>query len=126
MKPGEQGLARIISATRYSWLGMKAAWRHEAAFRQEAFLVVIGLPLAFYLSRDMADFLFLSLPLLLLLLAELVNSAIEAVVDRVGSEYHELSGRAKDMGSAVVFIAIVIVCFSWVTVLGSILGVIWS
>jgi diacylglycerol kinase (ATP) len=126
MKPGEQGISRIVAATRYSLLGIKAAWTHEAAFRQELILLVIGMPLAVYLARDMADFLFLSLPLLLLLLAELTNSAIEAVVDRFGHEHHELSGRAKDMGSAVVFMALVIVCFSWITVVGAILGVLWS
>ncbi len=120
MKPGEQGIPRLISATRYSWLGIQAAWRNEAAFRQEAILTFIGMPLAIYLARDVADFLFLSLPLLLLLLAELANSAIEAIVDRFGGEHHELSGRAKDMGSAVVFMAILIVCLSWITVVGSI------
>lgn len=119
MKPGERGLTRLISATRYSWLGMQAAWRHEAAFRQEVMVATIGIPLALYLARDIADFLFLSLPLLLLILAELANSAIEAVVDRIGNEHHELSGRAKDMGSAVVFMAILIVCLSWITVVGS-------
>ena len=120
MKPGEQGLARIISATRYSWLGIKAAWQHEAAFRQEATIALIGFPLAIWLARDAVEFLLLALPLLLLMLAELVNSAIEAVVDRFGGEHHELSGRAKDMGSAVVFMAIMITCLSWITILGAI------
>ena len=120
MKPGEKGLARMISATRYSWLGIKAAWRHEAAFRQEVTIAVIGLPLAIWLARDGVEFLLLVVPLLLLLLAELVNSAIEAVVDRFGGELHELSGRAKDMGSAAVFIAIVITGLSWDTILGDI------
>ena len=120
MKPGEQGFARVISATRYSWLGIKAAWRHEAAFRQEATLALIGFPLAIWLARDTTEFLFLALPLLLLMLAELVNSALEAVVDRFGGEQHELSGRAKDMGSAVVFMAIMIAGLSWLTILTSI------
>lgn len=120
MKPGEQGLSRIISATRYSWLGIKAAWLHEAAFRQEATIALIGLPLAIWLARDAVEFLLLAVPLLLLILAELVNSAVEAVVDRVGEEQHELSGRAKDMGSAAVFMAIMITCLSWITILCSI------
>lgn len=120
MKPEEQGIARVISATRYSWLGIKSAWRHEAAFRQEAALALIGFPLAIWLARDATEFLFLALPLLLMLLAELVNSAIEAVVDRIGAEQHELSGRAKDMGSAVVFMAIMIAGLSWLTILASI------
>ncbi len=120
MKPGEQGLTRIISATRYSWLGIKAAWHNEAAFRQEAGIALIGLPLAIWLARDGVEFLLLVVPLLLLMLTELVNSAIEAVVDRFGGELHELSGRAKDMGSAAVFMAIVITGLSWVTLLGRI------
>ena len=120
MKPGEQGLTRIISATRYSWLGIKAAWRHEAAFRQELTIAVIGFPLAIWLARDAVEFLLLVVPLLLLMLTELVNSAIEAVVDRFGGELHELSGRAKDMGSAAVFMAIVITGLSWVAILANI------
>ena len=118
MKPGEQGLTRIISATRYSWQGLRAAWKHEAAFRQEASLALIGFPLAYFLARDTNDFLLLTLPLLLLMLAELANSAIEAIVDRLGDEPDELSGRAKDMGSAMVFMAIVMVMLSWGTLLG--------
>ena len=97
MKPGEQGVARIISATRYSWLGLKAAWLHEAAFRQEAGVALIGLPLAIWLARDAVEFLLLVMPLFILMLTELVNSAIEAAIDRFGGEHHELSGRAKDM-----------------------------
>lgn len=118
MKPGEQGLARIILATKYSWLGLKAAWLHEAAFRQEASIALIGMPLALWVARDAVEFLLLVIPLLILMLTELVNSAIEAVVDRFGGEHHELSGRAKDMGSAAVFMAIVLTCLSWITMLG--------
>lgn len=117
MKSGEKGLRRIISATRYSWQGLRAAWRHEAAFRQEAMLAIIGFPLAAYLARDAVDFLLLVVPLLLLMLAELVNSAIEATIDRLGEEPDELSGRAKDMGSAVVFMAILIAGLSWCTLI---------
>jgi|TARA_B110000967_G_scaffold177147_1_gene191084 diacylglycerol kinase (ATP) len=120
MKPGEQGVARIISATRYSWLGLKAAWLHEAAFRQEAGVALIGLPLAIWLARDAVEFLLLVMPLFILMLTELVNSAIEAAIDRFGGEHHELSGRAKDMGSAAVFMAIMLTCLSWITVIGDI------
>ena len=120
MKPGEQGAARIISATRYSWLGLKAAWLHEAAFRQEAGVALIGLPLAIWLARDAVEFLLLVMPLFILMLTELVNSAIEAAIDRFGGEHHELSGRAKDMGSAAVFMAIMLTCLSWITVIGDI------
>ncbi|MBA6413677.1 diacylglycerol kinase [Parahaliea sp. F7430] len=120
MKPGEQGIARLISATRYSWLGFKAAWKYEAAFRQELILTAIGVPLAIFLARDLSEFLFLVASLLLVLIVELANSAIEALVDRVGDEYHELSGRAKDLGSAMVFVALVSAALTWLTVLLSI------
>ena len=120
MKPGKTGIARILDATKYSWLGFCAAFKHESAFRQELALAAIGIPLAAWLAQDATQFLFLSVPLLLLLLAELANSAIEAVVDRIGSEHHELSGRAKDMGSATVFMALTIVTLCWVTILGGI------
>ncbi len=118
MKPGKTGIARIVDATKYSWLGFCAVFKHEAAFRQELAMAVVGIPLAAWLARDGSQFLFLSVPLLLLLLVELANSAIEAVVDRIGSEHHELSGRAKDMGSATVFMALTIVTVCWVTILG--------
>jgi diacylglycerol kinase (ATP) len=117
MKPGKKGIERIIDATKYSLQGFRAAYLHEAAFRQELACVVTGIPLAVFLSNDSIQFLLLVLPLLLLVLVELANSAIEAIVDRVGSERHELSGRAKDMGSAMVFMAILMVIVSWSTVL---------
>jgi diacylglycerol kinase (ATP) len=117
MKPGKKGIERIIDATKYSLQGFRAAYIHEAAFRQELTCVVTGIPLAVLLSNDSIQFLLLMLPLLLLVLVELANSAIEAIVDRVGSERHELSGRAKDMGSAMVFMAILMVIVSWSTVL---------
>lgn len=113
MKPGKTGFSRLIDATRYSMQGMKAAWRNEAAFRQELVSVVILLPVAALLARNITQFLLLTVPLFILLIAELVNSAFEAVVDRIGDEHHELSGRAKDMGSAVVFIALLLCFTSW-------------
>ncbi len=116
MKPTERGLAHMRLATHYSYRGIKSAWRHEESFRQEVLVVLLGLPLAGWLARDTVDFLLLALPLLLLMCAELANSAIEAAVDRIGEEYHELSGRAKDMGSAAVFMAIVMVALSWTSV----------
>lgn len=120
MKPTERGFAHLRLATQYSVRGLRAAWQHEESFRQEVLLSMLGLPLALWLSRDMTDFLILVCSLLLLLLAELANSAIEAVVDRVGEEHHELSGRAKDLGSAMVFMAILIVLLCWGGVLVSI------
>ena len=116
MKPTERGFAHMRLATQYSYRGIRSAWRNEESVRQEVLVVMVGLPLAVWLARDTVDFLLLALPLLLLMCAELANSAIEATVDRVGEEYHELSGRAKDMGSAAVFMAITIVILSWTTV----------
>ena len=117
MKPGKTGVARIIDATRYSWFGIKAAFQHEAAFRQELTLAIIGTLLACVVADNPVEFLLLVLPLLLLLAVELLNSAIEAVVDRIGEEHHELSGRAKDMGSAAVFTASGIALTSWAVIL---------
>jgi len=119
MKPGKTGFARVIDATKYSWQGFCAAFKHEAAFRQELAVTAIGIPLALWVANDELQFLFLSVPLLLLLLVELVNSAIESAIDRIGSEHHELSGRAKDMGSATVFLASSIVTLCWITIIGA-------
>lgn len=116
-KPGKTGIARIIAATNYSWLGLKAAWKYEAAFRQELILAVLGVPLAWYLAGSKSEFLWLILPLFILVIAELVNSAIEAVVDRISDEHHELSGRAKDMGSAIVFVSICLLVTIWTVIL---------
>ena len=126
MKPGEKGVARLISATGYSLAGMRAAWKHEAAFRQDVIIAAVGLPLAVLLARDGVEFLLLALPLLLLVLVELANSAIEAVVDRIGDELHPLSKRAKDMGSAMVFTAIAMSGLSWVVVVAAYLGAPWG
>jgi diacylglycerol kinase (ATP) len=116
-KPGKTGITRIINATGYSWLGLKAAWKHEAAFRQELMLALVGVPLAFYLAKNTFELLWLVLPLFILVMAELINSSIEAVVDRISDEHHELSGRAKDIGSALVFVALLLLASIWGIVL---------
>jgi diacylglycerol kinase (ATP) len=120
MKPTARGFSHLLLATRYSMQGLRSAWRHEESFRQEALIALLGLPLALLLARDTVDFLLLALPLLLLMLAELGNSAIEAIVDRMEEGYDELLGRAKDLGSAMVFMAIMMVGLSWSTVLLSV------
>ena len=107
------GLRRVLKAARCSWLGLKAAWQHEAAFRQELVLCVLLAPLALWLGESGIERALLLLSLLLVLLVEILNSAVEAVVDRVGTEYHELSGRAKDLGSAAVFLALLQVPVIW-------------
>jgi diacylglycerol kinase (ATP) len=88
----------VAFVTRYSYLGIRSAWEHEAAFRQEFGLAVILFPLPIWLARNGTELLLLSIPVLLLIMVELLNSVIEAVVDRIGDELHVLSGRAKDMG----------------------------
>jgi diacylglycerol kinase (ATP) len=114
---GNTGLNRILKATVYSWQGLKASYKNEEAFRQELMLAVVLIPLGLYLGEGGVEKVLLVVSVLLLLLVEVLNSAIEAVVDRFGGEQHELSGRAKDMGSAAVFIAIGIVVVTWALVL---------
>jgi diacylglycerol kinase (ATP) len=114
---GPQGIERLIRATGYSWAGIKAAYRHEQAFRQEIYLFIIGAPLAVYFGETGVERALLLGSLFIVLIAELGNSAIEAVVDRFGGERHELSGRAKDIGSAAVLIALINVVCVWMLVL---------
>ena len=112
-KPGATGLTRIFNAFGYSMKGMRAALQHESAFRQEAALFVVLLPAGIWLGQGWLQYILLIGSLLLVLIVELLNSAIEAVVDRIGDEHHELAGRAKDMGSAAVFISLANVVFIW-------------
>ncbi len=116
-KTGATGLTRIINAAGYSWLGFKAAYANEAAFRQELWLVIGLTPVAIIYGADSSEKAILIASLVFILLVEILNSAIEAVVDRFGDEIHPLSGRAKDMGSAAVFLAFVIAGLVWFSVL---------
>ena len=111
------GLKRIVKATVYSWQGFSAAYQHEEAFRQELLLALILLPVGFMLGDNGVEKALLIGTVILLPLVEILNSALEAVVDRFGGEFHELSGRAKDMGSAAVFLAIVLMLVTWTLVL---------
>ena len=112
-----RGLSRILEATRYSWQGLRAAYHHEEAFRQETWLCLLLIPLGLYLGDGGVEKALLVASVLLLPLVEVLNSALEALVDRVGEERHELSGRAKDMGSAAVALAILILAVTWLLVL---------
>jgi len=112
-KPGRKGVQRIFWATYYSYRGIRSAIQHEAAFRQEFALMLVLIPLAFWLGETVEQQILLIGPCLLVVVVELINSAIEAVVDRIGSERHVLSGQAKDMGSAAVFFCLVLVVISW-------------
>ena len=117
MKPGKTGIARIIDAAGYSMQGLKATYQHEAAFRQELFLLVILLPCAVYLAQNTFESAVLIGSLFMVLVAEILNSAIEAIVDLASPEKHELAGRAKDMGSAAVFLAMLNVAITWLLIL---------
>ena len=110
---GNTGLKRILLAAGYSAKGLRAAFIHEAAFRQELLLFAILIPLACWLNVEATQRLLMISSLFLVLIVELLNSAIEAVVDRIGAEQHELSGRAKDIGSAAVLIALLLSTYIW-------------
>ncbi|TFW13214.1 diacylglycerol kinase [Massilia arenosa] len=113
----KSGLRRIFSAMSYSLDGFKAAWLHEHAFRQELVVVVIGTVVALGLAISPFEKLVLIVALLFVLIVELINSAIEAIVDRISLERHPLSKRAKDLGSAAVMLAFIIAALTWATVL---------
>lgn len=113
------GLTRIIKAAGYSWKGFRAAWINEAAFRQEGVAAIVAVAVACWLDVDAITRVLLIGSVLLVMIVEILNSAIEAVVDRIGSDFHELSGRAKDMGSAAVLLAIIIALITWGTLLWS-------
>jgi diacylglycerol kinase (ATP) len=115
--PGNTGFRRLIRAAGYSLQGLAATFRHETAFRQEVALTVMLVPLALWLGKTGLEQALLIAVWMLVLLFELINSAIEAVVDRIGSEQHVLSGRAKDIGSAAVLVAIINAVIVWLLVL---------
>ena len=114
---GGSELTRIRNATRFSWMGLKAAYANEAAFRTEIRLALLLVPVGLFLGNGGAEKALLVSVVLLVLIVELLNSAVESVVDRVGDEIHELSGRVKDIGSAAVFVALAIVILVWCVVL---------
>lgn len=107
------GIKRFYFATKYSMQGIKAAWKEEPAFRYEVSALVVMLPAAFWLAQSGLQLALLLSCCFLVLAFEIVNSAIEAVVDRWGPEYHELAGRAKDMGSAAVFMMLNMTWVVW-------------
>jgi len=112
-KPDNTGIRRILRATKFSAQGLAQAWQHEAAFRQELVLVLLLSPVAVWLGQTALERAVLIGCCLIVLIVELINSAIEAAIDRHGDEHHELSGRAKDMGSAAVFVSLVLVSVVW-------------
>lgn len=110
---GKQGLERLIAATSNSFRGLQQAWRNEAAFRQECFLLCLFVPAAFWLGKGATEIALLLMSCLIVLITELLNTAVEVVVNRVSLERHELSGRAKDIASAAVFLSLAQVVLVW-------------
>jgi diacylglycerol kinase (ATP) len=118
-KTGLLGLLyrRTISAAENSFKGLKDSFVYEEAFRVEVFLCLILIPMAFYVAVDYLQLILLILSVLLVMIVELLNTGIEIVVDRIGLEFNELSGRAKDVGSAAVFLSMVVFAVVWGTIL---------
>jgi diacylglycerol kinase (ATP) len=112
-KPENTGFKRIVNATFFSFAGLRAAWRDEAAFRQECALAIVLTPAAFWLGDTAVERSLLIGTCWLVLIVELLNSAVEAVVDRVGTDHHKLSGQAKDLGSAGVFVSLALTVVVW-------------
>ncbi|GAB2501564.1 diacylglycerol kinase [Lysobacter humi (ex Lee et al. 2017)] len=109
---------RILKAARWSLQGLAAAWRHESSFRLEVWLFVVLAPLAWWLGASAVERVLLIGSMLLVMAVELLNSSVEAVIERYGAEFHELAGRAKDMGSAAVFVTMLVVVLTWGALLG--------
>lgn len=116
-KPNRKGLARIVAATQYSLRGLQAAYRNEEAIRQELWAGIVIVPLAFLIADSGVELALLLGSAILIFLMELVNSAIESVVDRISLEHHPLSGQAKDIGSALVMVALIIFATVWLAIL---------
>jgi diacylglycerol kinase (ATP) len=112
-KQSNTGLVHLLNATRFTWQGLKAAFQHESAFRQELACAVILVPAAFVVGADLLETALLILVLLFVLVTELLNSGLEAIVDKTTPERNELAGKAKDLGSAAVFMALMAVVVTW-------------
>ena len=116
-RPKPRGVTRVLRAARTSWLGLVGCFRAEAAFRQELALAVVVIPLGLWLGHTGVERALLVAPMLLVLIVELLNSAIEATVDRIGPERHPLAGLAKDTGSAAVLMSFILLAAVWLLVL---------
>ncbi len=117
MNKPNRGPMRAILAAKYSWMGLKSAFKYEEAFRQELFLALVLIPLVFFLPVSVNEGLAMIAITVLVLIVELLNSSVEAVVDRIGLEQHELAGRAKDMGSAAVMLTLLLWVLIWAGIL---------
>ena len=112
-----RGIRRLLNAFRYSMKGFRACFKHEEAFRQEVYASIVFIPLGFWLGDNGIERALLVGSWLIVPLTELLNSAVEAAIDRIGPEKHKLSGRAKDIGSAAVFFSLVLAAVVWLLVL---------
>nr|WP_193553281.1 diacylglycerol kinase [Candidatus Schmidhempelia bombi] len=110
------GLTRIIKAIKYSFQGLKAAFKYEIAFKQECYVFIATLLIITLIEFSLYERILLIISIGFVMVIELINSAIEAVVDRISKEHHELSGRAKDLGSAAVFLSILIASLLWLII----------
>ena len=110
---GRTGLSRVLHATGHSAAGLRAAYRNESAFRQELWLAVVMIPASFWLGRNWIEVALLAATVLIVLIVELLNSGIEAAIDRISFDHHELSGRAKDYASAAVMLSLVLCAAVW-------------
>lgn len=113
MAAENRGVTRFVQAAKFSWQGLRAAYKYEEAFRQEVWLTLILTPIALLIASNAIELSLLLGSLVLVLIVELLNSGLEAVVDRIGPEQHELSGRAKDIGAAAVMLALLNVVIIW-------------
>lgn len=111
------GIERVLHASRYSLAGLKRGWG-EAAFRMEAIIAMVMIPASFWLGRNWVETALLAATVVLVLIVELLNTAIEVAIDRIGPEWHELSGRAKDLGSAAVLLSLVLTGCVWIAAIG--------
>jgi diacylglycerol kinase (ATP) len=112
-RAGNTGIRRIVNATFFSLAGLRTAWKNEAAFRQECLLCIVLVPSAFWLGQNAVERSLLIGACLLVLIVELLNTAVEFAVDRVGTDHHLLSGQAKDLGSAAVFVSLLLTAIVW-------------
>ncbi|SHF35646.1 diacylglycerol kinase [Modicisalibacter ilicicola DSM 19980] len=113
MKSSETGWRHLVHSTRYSFKGLKAAFLHEAAFRQELVVCLLLLPFAWWVGETSVEWALLIGSCFLVLIVELLNSAVETAIDRIGPEHHVLSGRAKDIGSAAVMLSLIMAGTIW-------------
>ena len=116
-RPKPYGIARLKNAFSYSIKGLQLAWQHEEAFRLEIYILVFGIPLAGLIGNNLTDYVLLIGSLLLLIIIELVNSAIETICDKISIANDELVGRSKDFGAAAVFVAIIGMLGTWAIIL---------